>query len=74
MTFSEAVEQKIRYIRLPHWADPKAHLSIHFTEDGFHGPWVTLRDCGTDTQVLWVDLMNDREDRYVPAEPADDKP
>ena len=71
MTFREVIDQKIRAVRLPHWADPKARLEPHYMGEN-HGPWVTLYDCGTEQQILVFDLLNDAENRYVVLEGDDD--
>lgn len=70
MTFREAIDKRLSKVRLPHWADSRAHLEIHRIDAGDTvpdaiGPWVTLHDCGTETPILWVDLLKGTEDRYV---------
>ena len=65
MTIREAIRQRIRYVRLPHW-EPPAHVELPLTDaGGLLGPWATVRDVTGETQVLIPKLMNASENRYV---------
>lgn len=70
MTFREAVDRRIKWLRLPEWTDA-CRLELHLTADEHVGPWVKLHDeyssPGKPTPILITNLLVDPESRYVAA-------
>jgi hypothetical protein len=72
VTFQEALsDRNVERIRLPEW-----HLGAYLElpprfDNGTHGPWVILHDssCGAPTPMMVFEFRNDRETRYVKADP-----
>ena len=77
MTILDALNQRVRFLRLPPWHD-RTHLELPLLEDGGYGPWVILRDYAGESLAEWPhvglcethvfihDLIKDGESRYEP--------
>lgn len=80
MTIREAIENRVRFIRLPHW-NQGARLELPLLEGGGCGPWATLRDYSGETQISErffetkipiFQLAGDSESAYEPADACED--
>ena len=63
MTFRQALDQRIRFVRLPEW-EPSAHLELPLVPLDKCGPWVICRDVSRTTPIFIFDLLNDPTDRF----------
>lgn len=65
MTAKEALDARIRFIRLPHW-EPSAHIELPLLPAGQYGPWATVRDVSGETSLFMLTLLEDDDSRYEP--------
>ena len=63
MTIQQALDQRIRYVRLPEW-EPSASLELPLLTLGGCGPWATVRDVAGWRWVLITRLVTDLCDQY----------
>lgn len=70
MTIREALDRRIRFVRLPHWV-PFASIELPLLPDGGYGPWATVYDGGVPEgiKVLIFTLTKDIDDRYEEVSP-----
>ena len=51
MTIREALQSRIRFVRMPTW-EPSAYIELPLLEDGGHGPWATVHDVSGETKIF----------------------
>lgn len=62
MTIREAVNQRVKRVRLPQWPQDTV-LELTPLSEGY-GPWATLRMNDERTSIFLAKLLADREDCY----------
>jgi hypothetical protein len=75
MKIKEAMEKGLTKLRLPHWANPDAHIELYKDERGY-GPWATLVDSWGERaftkeeydKLKKILIVFDTDDRWVPYE------
>lgn len=66
MTAREALDKRIRRIRLPFW-EPTAYAEFFLVGDKMHGPWVTIRDVTGESNMLVWEFLKDTCDEWEAA-------
>lgn len=62
MTIQEAVDRRVRFVRLPPWC-VGAHIELPLLDDGY-GPWAIVREPSGEEKLFMGMLLTDRDDRY----------
>lgn len=63
MTIKEAMKKGLTKLKLPEW-NSSAYVELTKLEAGKYGPWVTLYDSGTKTQMLWAHIEGEGYENF----------
>jgi len=63
VTVQEALDRRIKKIRLSHWAED-ACVSFDFLESGAYGPWAHVKDPSGEVDVFVYKLLEDTSNEW----------